>query len=46
VRDFHAIPGFVQAFAYLFGDHHRSVLAPSASETDGEIAFPFVDVVG
>ena len=45
MHNFQAVSGFVQALSYLIGDHHRTVLAAGAAETDGEIALAFVDVV-
>src|ERR1700690_2093818 len=31
----HAVSGFVQALAYLLGDHYRTVLAASAAKANG-----------
>ncbi len=45
MHHFHAVSGFVQALAYLLGDHDRAVLPAGAAKADRQIALAFVDVV-
>ena len=41
----HPVARFSEVAADLFGNHHGTMLASSAAETDGQIALPFFDVV-
>src|ERR1700678_569020 len=45
MHNLHAVPGFVQTLAYFFGDHHGTVLAAGAAETDRQIALALANVV-
>src|ERR1700719_3176422 len=46
MRFLHAVPGGSQALAKLVRDHDAAMVASGATEGDGQIAFPFFDVVG
>src|SRR5580698_4934810 len=43
--DFYFVSGFAQALVYVFGDHDGAMLSAGASETDGEVALAFANVV-
>src|SRR5437868_2214397 len=45
VHYFHAVAGFAQVFADIFGDHYGAVLASGASEADGQVALAFADIM-
>ena len=46
VYDFHFVSCAAQPLADIFGNHHRAVLTPGTTETDGEVALALMNVVG
>jgi hypothetical protein len=42
----HEIVKFPQFPAYLIGQDHRTMLSPGAAESDGQIAFSFLNIPG
>src|ERR1051325_6162617 len=45
VDDFDPVIGATQALGHFFGNHHRAVLAPGATERNRQVALAFADVV-